>query len=239
MNKILLSTTLCLLTTAAVQADEEVKSKWSGSTGYLGFSTTSGNSDTENLTAGLKVKYETGKWISDMGLDVLRASSNDTDTAERYVLSSKTGYKFNDKNYLYYSSRYEKDNFSAFDYTTTVGIGWGHKFYDSDTSKLITEIGAGYKVAAFDIDRSESSGLALLGKLDYMRQITETMKFIDVAILESTDDNTYIQNDAGLSLKVNDKANVNFVYQIKHNTDVPNEFNNTDTLFSVNLSYTF
>jgi putative salt-induced outer membrane protein len=239
MKKTLLITGLLLGSVNSAMAGDEPKSAWAGSTGYLGFSTTGGNSDTENLTAGLKIKRETNKWISDMGLDILRSSSNNIDTAERYVLSTKTGYKFNDIDYVFYGSRYEKDNFSAFDYTMTTGVGWGHKFYDTDTQRLITEVGIGYKIQALDIDRSEVSGIAFTGKIDYMRQLTDTMQFIDVLIVEATSDNTYFQNDAGLSLKVSDKVNVNFVHQIKHNTDVPAGFDNTDTLFAINLGYTF
>ncbi len=239
MKKTLLITGLLLGSVNLAMADDEPKSAWAGSTGYLGLSSTAGNSDTESLTAGLKVKYETGKMISEMGLDILRASANGLDTAERYVLASKTGYKLDDNDYVFYGSRYEKDKFTAFDYTLTSGVGWGHKFYDEETKKLVTEVGIGYKTIAYDIDRSEDTGLAFTGKLDYMRQITDTMKFIDVMIVESTSDNTYLQNDAGLSLKVNDKVNVNFVHQVKHNTDVPANFNKTDTLFAINLGYTF
>lgn len=239
MNKSIILTGLLFGSIGNVIADDEAKSKWAGSTGYLGFSSTSGNSDTENLTAGLKLKYETGKWISSMSLDILHASSNDINTAERYTLTSKTGYKLDDNDYLYYGSRYENDNFSAFDYTMTTGIGWGHKYFDEDIKRLVTEIGIGYKTEAYDIDRSEQTGIALIGKLDYMRQITDTMQFIDVLTLESTSDNTFLQNDAGLSLKVSDKVKVNFVHQVKYNTDVPFGFDSTDTLFAINLGYTF
>lgn len=239
MKKTLLITGLLLGSVNSAMADDEPKSAWAGSTGYLGFSSTAGNSDTESLTAGLKIKRETDKWINEIGLDILRASSNSLKTAERYVLSTKAGYKLSDSDYIFYGSRYEKDNFSAFDYTITSGAGWGHKFYDEESKKLITEIGIGYKTMAYDIDRTEDAGIAFTGKLDYMRQITDSMKFIDVLIVESTSDNTFIQNDMGLSLTVSDKVNVNFVHQVKHNTDVPVGFDNTDTLFAINLGYTF
>ncbi|MCF6287939.1 MAG: DUF481 domain-containing protein [Proteobacteria bacterium] len=242
MKKNILITGLLLASATAVYADEnkdENKSVWAGSTGYLGFSTTSGNSDNESLTAGLKLKHETGKWIHEASLDVLRASASSIKTAERYVLATTTGYKFDDNDYIYYGSRYEKDDFSAFDYTITTGAGWGHKFYDQDDKRFITEIGIGYKTEALDIDRSENAGVVLIGKLDYMRQLTDTLQFTDVLLIEAGSDNTYIQNDAGLSLKVSKNINANFVYQIKHNTDVPAGFDNTDSLFSINLGYTF
>ena len=104
---------------------------------------------------------------------------------------------------------------------------------------MITEIGLGYKIEALDIDRQENSGLAFTGKLDYMRQLTETITFENFTTLESTEDNTFIQNDAGISFKVNNKFAVKLVHQLRHNTDVPAEVKNTDTLVSANLVYDF
>jgi len=235
-------TLLLLLFTNFVLANDEEqperKYKWSG-TGQLGFTSTSGNSDTENITAGLKIILETGKWISDVGLNVLRASSDGIDTADRFILNSKTGYKFNEKNYFYYGSRYENDNFSGYDYTMTSGFGWGHKFQDSETNKLITELGIGYKTEALDVDRTETNGMALLGKLDYMRQLSESTTFENLTILESTDDNTFIQNDAGFSFNINTKFKVKLAHQYRHNTDVPAGIDSTDTLVSANLVYDF
>ena len=235
--------TALLLTNISVtfandEEQTESKYKWSGS-GQLGFTSTSGNSDTDNITAGLKIVLETGNWISDFGLDVLQASSGGIDTAERFTLSSKTGYKFNEKNYVYYGSRYDNDNFSGFDYTVSTGVGWGHKFTDTEAKKLITEIGVGYKTEAIDIDRSETNGVALLGKLDYMRQVSDTTTFENLTVLESTSDNTFIQNDLGFSFKVSTKFKVKLAHQYRHNTDVPVGFDKTDTLVSANLVYDF
>lgn len=240
MKKTILISGLLLASIGHVYATDDVegKGKWSG-TGYLGLTSTSGNSDTENLTAGLKIKYETGKWINDASLDLLKASSNDEDTAERIIFSTKTGYKLDDNDYVYYGSRYENDNFSAFDYTMTSGAGWGHKFVENDNNQFITEVGIGYKTEALDIDRKENTGIAFLGKLDYMHKFTDTMTFENVTIIESTSDNNFFQNDAGLSFKVSDKFAVKLAHQLRHNTDVPAGTNKTDTLVSANLVYDF
>lgn len=212
--------------------------KWSG-TGQLGFSMTSGNSDTENFTAGLALKRESGKWVSDLFLDLLRASNNDVETAERYTLNTKTGYKFDDNDYAYYGTRWDKDKFSGFDYTITTSVGWGHKFFDGEEKRLITEVGVGYKTEALDIDRTENSGVVFVGKLDYMRQITETTKFENMLVLEAGDDNTFAQNDLGFSFKVSEKFAVKLAHQIRHNTDAPFGKDSTDTLVSANLVYDF
>ena len=119
------------------------------------------------------------------------------------------------------------------------GVGWGHKFHDSKDTRLITETGIGYKIQALDIDRSETTGMAFLGKVDYMRQLTDNMSFENLTVIESTSDNTFIQNDAGFAFKVSDKFKVKLAHQYRHNTDVPIGNDNTDTLVSANLVYDF
>lgn len=237
MKKTTLITSLLIAGTFQLHAEEN-DGTWSGS-GQLGFSMTSGNSDTESLNAGLNLKRETERWMHEVSLSALRASSNDLDTAERYALSYTAGYKIDDNDYFYLSTRYEQDNFSGFDYSLAVGPGWGHKFFDDENQRLITEIGIGYKIEALDFDRTENKGAALLGKLDFMRQLTETIKFEDVLIVEATDDNTFIQNDAGFSFKVSDAFSVKLSHQIRHNTDAPLNLDKTDTLVSANLVYDF
>ena len=105
--------------------------------------------------------------------------------------------------------------------------------------KLVSEIGAGYKIEALDVDRSENSGAVLVGKLDFMRQLTETTQLVDVLLVEAGEDNTFIQNDAGFVFKVSDKFGVKLAHQYRHNTDAPLGKDSTDTLVSANLVYDF
>jgi len=240
MKKTTISTILLSLFTAFVMAEDDEKSNasWSGK-GQLGITATSGNSDTETINAGLSLKRESGKWLSEINVNILRASSGGIDTAERFVINTKTGYKFDEKNYLYYGTRYENDNFSGFDYTITTGVGYGHKFIETDEKRLIGEIGLGYKTQALDIDRSETKDMVMIGKLNFMRQLTETVKFEDVLIVEIGDSNTFVQNDAGFSFKATEKISLKLAHQIRYNSDVPVGFEKTDTLISANLVYDF
>jgi len=226
------------MASTSVMADDESTGEWEG-TGQLGFSMTSGNSDTENFVAGLSMERESEQWVNKFSLDVLRASADDEDTAERYTVSARNGYKFDHNDYIYNNTRYEKDNFSGFDYTVTTSFGWGHQFFDTDEHKFVTEIGAGYKIEALDADRTENTGAVLVGKMDYMIQLTETTKFIDVFLVEAAEDNTFIQNDAGFQFRVSDKFGVKLAHQYRHNTDAPVGRDSTDTLVAANLTYDF
>jgi len=240
MKRQLIVSALVLVSVWSANAEDEEKKKykWSG-TGQLGFTSTSGNSNADNITARLAVKVESGKLISDMSISILQASADGVDTADRFIVNSKTGYKYNEKNYFYYGSRYENDNFTGFDYVMTSGVGWGHKFKDTEKMRFITEIGLGYKIEALDIDRSENTGAAFITKLNYMQQLTATTSFENLTTIESTDINTFIQNDAGFSFKVSDKFKVKLAHQFRHNTDVPVNIKNSDSLVSANLVYDF
>lgn len=231
-HKKLTTLALLALSTGSFAAD------WSGK-GQLGFAMASGNTETENLNASVDLKRESEKWITEYKLEALLASSDDVDTAERYALSGKTGYKLSDIDNVFYYSRYEQDKFSGYDYTMSAGIGWGHKFYDHETGKLLTELGLGYKVQAVDIDRSEVSGAMLFGKVDFMKKLTDTVVLENVLLVEATEDNTFAQNDLGVSFKVSDSLAVKLAHQIRYNTDTPVGIESTDTLVSANLVYDF
>jgi putative salt-induced outer membrane protein len=222
-----------------VAADEDNSNgEWSGS-GQLGFSMTSGNSDNESLTAGLLLERESEKWVNNINLDVVRASSDGKDTAERYTLSTRNGYKFDANDYIYNNTRYDKDNFSGFDYTITTSFGWGHQFADAEDYKFSTEIGVGYKIEALDADRTENTGAVLVGKLNYMRAITETLTFNEVLLIESGEDNTFLQNDLGFKFKVNSQFSVKLAHQYRYNTDPAPGKTSYDSLVSANLVYDF
>ena len=79
----------------------------------------------------------------------------------------------------------------------------------------------------------------MVGKMDYMIQLTETTKFIDVFLVEAAEDNTFIQNDAGFQFRVSDKFGVKLAHQYRHNTDAPVGRDSTDTLVAANLTYDF
>ncbi len=211
---------------------------WSGE-GQLGFTYARGNADTDVINAALTLKKESEQWLHEIGIVALRAKNNGEINAKRYEVQGKSGYKIDENDYVFGSVRYDHDSFTGFDYTYTLGLGWGHIFFENEDQHLITELGLGYKVTAIDIDRSEENETVAIGKLDYERKLTDTVSFTDVLLVEAGSNNTFIQNDAGFSFKVSESMDVKLAYQWRHDSEVPEGFDKTDTLFSANLVYGF
>ena len=118
--------------------------EWKGK-GELGVVMARGNSEADTVNAKLDMAEESERWKNGFGIAVLRASNDGEKNAERYNAFWQTDYKFSDRSYWYGGLRYEDDLFSGFDYQASLTTGIGHKFIDTETTKLSGQAGAGYR----------------------------------------------------------------------------------------------
>lgn len=243
LARVIAAAALAFAVTAQAQDEQQEQPQgWSG-TGELGWVSTSGNSDTQTLNAKLALQLDRNAWTYKGGLNVLRASEDGDKTAERYEATAKTKYHFDEKSYWFNAFRYEDDRFSGFDYQTTLTTGYGRTLLESDTQKLDTEIGVGARrskpSATEMMPMPESSTDAVLrGGAEYAWQLTDTTKFTNDFLVESGQDNTYAENQAGLSVAINSRFSVKLGYAVRHNSKVPSGTDKTDTVTTVNLVYT-
>ena len=57
--------------------------------------------------------------------------------------------------------------------------------------------------------------------------------------MENASGNTFVQNDAGLAVKMNSSLALKLGYQLRHNSEVAEGFKHTDQLVTTNLVYGF
>ncbi len=176
-------------------------------------------------------------------------------TANRYELGGAVGYKFDERSYLVGALRYENDDFSPFQYQAVASVGYGYTVLKNARNELSFEIGPGYKhyrkndVSGPELDpgtnlpvihRFSSEGeLIARGLVAYKHQLTESTALVDTLLVEAGSDNTFVQNDAGLSVAINKAFALKLAYQVRHNTDAPAGVKKTDQLITTNLVYNF
>lgn len=234
MSKHILAAIMLSATSLAAQAQG-----WSG-TGELGVVVSSGNSKTSTINAKLGLKFEDDAWLHEGSILALRAKGEDETTAERWEVAAKSGYKINDISYLYGSYRHEDDNFSPFERQTTVAVGYGRQVIKTDVTQLSFEAGPGYKWADPVTSLTSSEGeLVLRGTADFKHAFNANTSFYNLLLVESGSDNTFLQDDIGLQVKMFEQFAVKGGVQVRHNTDVPFNRKKTDTLTTVNLVYAF
>ena len=231
------------LTANAVYAAEEQPS-WKISA-ELGAVITSGNSETSTTNAKFDATNEKKQWRHNVHAEALGASTTDpatgieTTSAERYALSGKSDYKFNEFDYVFGTLGWEKDRFSGYEYQATLAVGYGRRVLNDETMKLDLEIGPGYrKVKDAVTGATENDGIVRLGA-KYEWKISDNATFTEDLTSDVASDLTVTKSITALTAKVNSKLAMKLSLTIKNNSEVPAGTEKTDTETAITLVYSF
>jgi putative salt-induced outer membrane protein len=235
----LLALTICM---APVAAHAQWTAKAEG-----GLVASRGNSESDTSNLKLQVAREFVRWKHSLALGGVYASDDIGATSQLWNVREQTDYAFHDKGFWFGSGRYEEDRFSGFEYQSTLGTGLGWRFFDDPVTKLSIQVGGGYKIIRTRDSLSED-GLTFIpgtreqqgigqGSLDFEHQLTETTKIINKLLVESGSDNTFVQNDSSLQVRILGSLALAIGYTVRYNTDPPPDFRTTDTLTTLNLVY--
>lgn len=217
---------------------EEEQGVWKGE-GELGFTSTSGNTDSENLNTRLGVSREEGKWKHAADLRAIKNSTEDETTADSLVFKEKSEYKLGEKSYAFGQLRYEDDEFSGYDYQTSISFGLGSRFIEDEQHLLDASIGLGYRSIKDSATGESEEDAIITGEVIYAYKISETTTFTQTFFVESGDENTHSESDTGLKTQIAGNLASKIGYLVKHNSDVPPGIDKTDEIFSVSLVYGF
>lgn len=226
---------------------------WSA-TGELGFAMTRGNRRSENLNTRLHLVQEDARSKHQLTFSALRAKTDvtvlDNDgnaetvyqtSANRYQIGGGTSIKVDATHNWFGAARYERDDYALNDYQGTFSFGYGHHFFNDDDTFLLVEIGPGYRRARLTQTQEVNSDYIVRGLLDFGRNLTDNTRLSNTLLVEAGSDNTFAQNDLGLTVSMNDTLALKAGLQFRHNSEVDEAAGrkNTDTLSTINLVYTF
>ena len=211
--------------------------QWTGK-GEAGMAVASGNSDSKTANAKVAIAHKADAWEETAGFGTLYVRNNGTTTANRWELSGQTRYTFSGTTYWYGGARYEEDHFSGFDHDGVATTGIGHRFFDSDETRLSAQVGVGYKFFKTTPPGSYKDGsLTEVAGLDFKHKLTDSTTVFDKFGSEFSSSNDFLQNELGISVKVSDRLALSVAYAVRHNSDPPAGFKKTDKLSTVNLVY--
>lgn len=235
---------------------------WSGS-GEFGFASATGNTRSQNVNGKLNLNQENEQWKNNFYVDFLRAKSQQSvtnasgatveqfnETANRYDGGASVGYKLDPRSYIVTAARYEHDDFGANIWQGVVSVGYGYIALKDDTNELSFELGPGYKryrpavqdtlIDGVEVPQetngTQSEAIAR-GLVNYKHKLTDNTSFEDTFLTEAGSKDTYIQNDAGVSVSMTKKLAVKVGFQVRHNTNVLPGIRKNDTLTTTNIVY--
>ncbi len=233
----LLPLLITLGVSAQVSAVEMWGSDWKGA-GEFGYVATSGNTDTQSLTAKLGLINERAKWRHTLGLEALNNSDADTTTAERYGANWQSDYKISKRDYLFGRLSYETDKFSGYDYRTSETLGYGRRVLDITNMTLDLEAGAGARQSKLETGGSENEPIIRLGG-KYAWQISPNAKFTENLWTEIGEDATITKSVTALQADIVGNLAMKLSFTVVNTSEVPAGVEKTDTETAVALVYGF
>jgi putative salt-induced outer membrane protein len=182
---------LLLILAQPALGQEESGRPWEN-TAELGFVTTTGNTQTENLTLKNTFKYSWEKTSLKLEASMLNAQQTTRDarneggslvvdettekTAESYRLSGKVRRDLRERLFTYGAASWERDVFAGIDSRYVIGAGLGYKALTLPKHELSLEAGADYtdEQAVGDADSETYAGARAAG--DYLWKFSDTAK---------------------------------------------------------------
>ena len=219
---------------------------WRGE-GELGFLMTSGNSETESVNGKFDLTYESADWRHNGHFEVLySAEERETETggsemetsAEKYLVSAKTNYKFTEKDYAFLTGTYEDDRFSGYDYQTSVSAGYGRRLFETERMLMEVEVGPGYRYNYLDSGGAEEEAI-LRGYAMFTSKLTDSSSFKQEVSVEAGADQTVTKSISSVQARIVDALSMKASFTAEHTSTVPEDTDKTDTETALTLVYSF
>ena len=241
---------LALCSGTATAQSQSFLDGWTGE-GNLGGGVTTGNTDTVDVGIALKVAKEFGPWkvAADGGFDFGQVDG--TDNRRRWWVGSQVQRDFTDRLYGFGDISYEEDDFSGFDSRLFIGTGAGYHVYKEKPLLWSVEVAPGYRRS---IVSAETDGLvpptivtpsftandfAVRGSSKFAYHFNENVVFTNDTDVIWSDTSTQTVNTAALSAQLTERISGRVSFQVRHETDPPVGFVNTDTATRVSIVYGF
>lgn len=166
-------------------------------------------------------------------------------TDNRWEVHHQTDYKFSSQAFVFGSLRYENDKVGSYRNQSVLASGLGYQWLDTTETKLVTDLGVGYKRFKPQDSVSSDGEAVLTGLLDLKQNLSSNLTLLNKFSFESGSSNTLFQDDLAVQTKMTDAFALSVGYQLRYNTKpltstvTGRQFAHSDRLMTVNLVYDF
>lgn len=207
--------------------------------GSLGLIINSGNSNNKSLNGNIKAQYKHSKWQHKFEIKAKKVQEKEKVKAERYLFTENSSYTFSERTFAFVSLRYDDDRFDGFDYQASLSSGLGWHLIDQKKTHLDVELGLGRRenVATKTQIRTEENIRRF--SQHFNTTISKTTKLTEDILVESSDQNTTSEFNVGVRVAINTAVALKVGYNVKKNSDPPENTEPTDRTTSVTLVFGF
>ena len=215
---------------------------WYGE-GSLSAGTTTGNTETTDVGGAFKAAYKAGVWNYGVDASADYGEIDGLESRNRWAIGGNADRLFNDRLFGFGRVSYEVDEFTAYDNRAFAGVGLGYHVLQGGAATWTVRGGPGIKldklrVAAPGVDRSSES-FGAFARSEYAYAFSDNVKLTNNTDLLYGDDSTQLGNSLALTSALGGGLSARVSFDVRHDTDPPAGFEDTDTATKVSLVYGF
>ncbi|SMX38611.1 DUF481 domain-containing protein [Maliponia aquimaris] len=210
---------------------------WTGSVA-LGFSATSGNTDTVDLDLAGRLRYGSGPWNHTFGFAVEFAEDNDVRNKEEAFVTYDVNRYFNDQVYMFGLASVRYDGFDSNEWDAFLGIGPGYRAINTATQTWRLQAGPGVRYLK-DRTGSDTTEVAGIASSRYYYAFSDTVFLTNDTDILFSETDTVVTNDLGVNFRVTDRLATRVSYRSEWDDSPLKNFDASDNELSVSLVYGF
>lgn len=220
--------------TAHAQDDDN---GWTGE-GAFGAGLTTGNTDTVDVSVGVKIAKEAGKWkyAAEGGYEF--GQTNDIDTRDRWYVAGQVDREFSERLFGFTRASYEQDQFSGFESRLFVGAGAGYHIFKGDKLRWSVDIAPGYRIDEIAFGPTERN-IAVRAGSAFAYDFNDNVGFTNDTSVVWSDVSTQTINTSALNAKLTQAITARISFEVRNDTNPPAGFVSTDTATRVSIVYGF
>lgn len=218
----------------AQEADETPE--WEGE-GSLSAGYTTGNTETTDFGAGVKLKHNGDLWSQSGQFSADYGETNSVETKNRLAAAGQVDRIINERLSGYARGTWEKDEFSGFENRYFLGAGLAYDVIIGEPTTWTVQGGPGYRVDEIRTtgDTEESLGFAAGSR--FTHQFNENVALSNDTDVIYSSTSTQIINTLAFTFDLTGNLSARISYDVRHDTDPPAGFEETDTATKFSLVY--
>lgn len=236
------SLAVALLVAASPVAIAQESEGWSGE-GSLSAGTTTGNTETTDLGLGVDMSKTAGVWTYSAEAAADYGEIDGVESRNRYFLAGDIDRQINDRLFGFGRASYEVDKFTGFDSRAFIGGGLGYSIYDTEKTTWSVRGGPGVKIdevkPTLTTQGETQTSFGAVARSEFGYAFNEAVKLTNNTDVLYGEESTQLANVLALTADLTGALSARISFDVRHDTNPPLGFEDTDTATKVALVYGF
>ena len=186
----------------------------------LGYSGKTGNNESQEFSAGARMRYASGPWVQNIGVALDFADDDGVKTKEDVFAVYDANYYFNDSFYAFVLGRVETDGLAATagDVKTDAFLGFGPGYRVVNTPDMTWRVQAGIGVSYLkDGAGNSETETGYIASSRFFYQVSDTVFLTNDTDVLSSDTALRASNDFGVNIRMTDRLSTRVSYLTDYN----------------------